>query len=54
MQFIRKLNHDQVVEVIFCPTKDQVADIFTNSLTKEKFPKLRSMLGVQEVVIKGG
>jgi hypothetical protein len=54
MHFIKKLIHDKVIEVLFCPTEDQVADIFTNSLIEEKFSKLRSMLGVQEVVIKGG
>jgi hypothetical protein len=54
MHFIRNLIHDQVIEVLFFPTEDQVADIFTKSLTEAKFSKLRSMLGVQEVVIKGG
>ena len=54
MHFIIKLIDDQVIEVLFFPTKDQVADIFTKSLTKVKFSKLRSMLGVQEVFIKGG
>jgi hypothetical protein len=54
MHFIRKLIHDQVIEVLFFPTEDQVADIFTKSLTEAKFSKLQSMLGVQEVVIKGG
>ena len=54
MHFIRKLIHDQVIEVLFFPTKYQVADIFTKFLIEEKFSKLRSMLGVQEVVIKGG
>jgi hypothetical protein len=54
MHFIKKLIHDQVIEVLFFPTEDQVADIFTKSLTEAKFSKLRSMLGVQEVVIKGG
>jgi hypothetical protein len=54
MHFIRNLIHDQVIEVLFFPTKDQVADNFTKSLTKSKFSKLQSMLGVQEVVIKGG
>jgi hypothetical protein len=54
MHFIRKLIHDQVIEVLFFLTKDQVANIFTKSLTKAKFSKLRSMLGVQEVVNKGG
>jgi hypothetical protein len=48
------LIHDQVIEVLFFPTEDQVADIFTKSLTEAKFSKLRSMLGVQEVFIKGG
>jgi hypothetical protein len=36
MHFIRKLIHDQVVEVLFFPTEDQVADIFTKSLTEAK------------------
>jgi hypothetical protein len=54
MHFIKKLIHDQVIEMLFFPTEDQVADIFTKSLTEAKFSKLRSMLGVQEVVIKGG
>jgi hypothetical protein len=54
MHFIRKCIHDQVIEVLLFPTKDQVADIFTKSLTEVNFSKLRSMLGFQEVVIKGG
>jgi hypothetical protein len=54
MHFIRKLIHNQVIELLFFPTEYQVADIFTISLREAKFSKLRSMLGVQEVVIKGG
>eukprot|EP00253_Pinus_taeda_P036152 PITA_36152 len=54
MHFIRKLIHDHVLEVQYCSTDDQVADIFTKSLTEAKFTKLRYMLGVQEVVTKGG
>jgi hypothetical protein len=54
MHFIRKLIHDQVIEMLFFPTEDQVADIFTKSLTEANFSKLRSMLGFQEVVFKGG
>jgi hypothetical protein len=54
MHFIRKLIHDQVIEVLFFPTEDQVANIFTKPFTEAKFFKLHSMLGVQEVVIKGG
>jgi hypothetical protein len=40
MHFIRNLIHDQVIEVLFFPTEDQVADIFTKSLTEVKFSKL--------------
>ena len=47
MHFIRNLVHDSVIEVLYCPTDDQVVDIFTNSLTEAKFSKLQSMLGVQ-------
>eukprot|EP00253_Pinus_taeda_P008301 PITA_08301 len=54
MHFIRKLIHDHVLEVQYYSTDDQVADIFTKALTEAKFTKLRYMLGVQEVVTKGG
>ena len=54
MHFIKNIIHDHVIKVLFFPIDDQVADIFTKSLTEAKFSKLRSMLGVQELVIKGG
>eukprot|EP00253_Pinus_taeda_P001610 PITA_01610 len=54
MHLIRKLIHDHVLEVQYCSTDDQVADIFTKALTEAKFTKLRFMIGVQEVVTKGG
>jgi hypothetical protein len=44
----------ELLKCSFSLQEDQVADIFTKSLTEVKFSKLRSMLGVQEVVIKGG
>eukprot|EP00253_Pinus_taeda_P026527 PITA_26527 len=53
MHFIRKLIHDHVLEVQYCPTDDQVADTFTKAFTEAKFTKLRYMLGVQEVLTKG-
>eukprot|EP00253_Pinus_taeda_P035259 PITA_35259 len=54
MHFIRKLIHDHVLEVKYYSTDDQVPDIFTKALTEAKFTKLRFMVGVQEVVTKGG
>eukprot|EP00253_Pinus_taeda_P001452 PITA_01452 len=46
MHFIKKLIHDHVLEVQYCSTNDQVADIFTKALTEAKFTKLRFMVGV--------
>ena len=54
MHFIRNLVHNRVLEMLYCPTDDEVADIFTKSLTEAKFSKLQSMLGVQECLLKGG
>jgi hypothetical protein len=54
MHFIIKLIHGCILKALFCPIYDQVADSFTKSVIEEKFLKLQSMLGVQEVSIKGG
>eukprot|EP00253_Pinus_taeda_P020745 PITA_20745 len=54
MHFIRKLIHDHVLEVQYCSTDDEVADIFTKALREAKFTKLIFMVRVQEVVTKGG
>eukprot|EP00253_Pinus_taeda_P029809 PITA_29809 len=40
MHFIRKLIHDHFLEVQYCSTDDQVADIFTKALTEAKFTKI--------------
>eukprot|EP00253_Pinus_taeda_P029104 PITA_29104 len=53
MHFIRKLIHDNVLEVQYCSTDDQVTNIFTKALTEAKFTKVPFMVGVQEVVAKG-
>ena len=48
MHFIKNIVHDRVLEMLYFPIDDQVADIFTKSLTEVKFSKLRSMLGVYD------
>eukprot|EP00253_Pinus_taeda_P035633 PITA_35633 len=40
IHFIKNLIHDHVLEVQYCSTDDQVADIFTKALTEAKFTKL--------------
>ena len=47
--FIRDLVDNGDIFVKYCPTDVMLADIFTKSLTAEKFVKLRSLLGMVTV-----
>ena len=51
--FIREAIEDEEVQLSFCKTNDQVADIFTKALPREKIQKLREALGVKEQHMKG-
>lgn len=44
--FLRDLVNDGVVELRYCNSQDQVADIMTKPLKLEQFEKLRGMLGM--------
>jgi hypothetical protein len=53
--FIRQLVEDGSIELQYCPTEDQTADILTKSLGPEKYVKFRDKLGVvSRLTIKGG
>eukprot|EP01018_Ginkgo_biloba_P027335 Gb_24906 [translate_table: standard] len=51
--FIRDPVEDGQVELRFCRSSDQLADVFTKALSKENFERLRQMLGVTALSIKG-
>ncbi|KAJ7560193.1 hypothetical protein O6H91_04G118100 [Diphasiastrum complanatum] len=53
--FFREKIQSGEVELIYCPTEEQVANIFIKGLGKEKFQKFRELLGVldKKVKIKG-
>jgi hypothetical protein len=51
--FIREAIEEGEVELKFCKSEEQVADIFIKALPKEKFRQFREALGVQEQHIKG-
>jgi len=36
------------IQLDYCPTEDQIADIFTKALPRPRFELLRAMLGVTE------
>lgn len=54
--FLREKIQSGEIQLTYCDTNDQAADIFTKALSKDKFEKFRSMLGVSvnKIAIKGG
>jgi hypothetical protein len=52
--YLRQLVQENVVNLVYCRTNDQVVDIFMKPLSEAKFVKLWAMLGLQEVAIMGG
>ena len=44
--FLRDLCKNGVIELVFCKSEDQTADLLTNPLKPPVFMKLRRMLGV--------
>eukprot|EP00253_Pinus_taeda_P020502 PITA_20502 len=50
MHYIRDLVHDWIIDLQFCPSAEQTADIFTKTFTKQKFHFLRDHLGVKDTV----
>jgi hypothetical protein len=54
MHYIRQLIHDKIIDLQYCRTELQVADIFTKPLTKTRYVQLRTLLGVKEVDLRGG
>lgn len=47
--FLRDLTRDGVVELAYCGTQDQLADVMTKPLTLDAFQRFRSQLGVCQV-----
>ena len=51
--YIRDAVEENQVDIVYCNTTDQVADIFTKALARERFVYLRGLLGVKMQSIKG-
>lgn len=49
--FLRDLTRDKIVELSYCNSQEQVADIMTKPLKLEQFLKLRSMLGMVDASV---
>ncbi|CAH9054752.1 unnamed protein product [Cuscuta europaea] len=50
--FLRDVQAKGHIEMKYCPTEEQLADIFTNALPRDRFQFLRRMLGVTDKCIK--
>nr|KYP39834.1 Copia protein [Cajanus cajan] len=50
--FIKEAETTKQIQLEYCSTEYQVADIFTKALPRAKFEQLRTMLGVTEICIK--
>ncbi|KAF2285863.1 hypothetical protein GH714_008480 [Hevea brasiliensis] len=44
--FLRDLTKDGVIDIVYCRSEEQVADLFTKPLKMASFVKLRKLLGV--------
>jgi hypothetical protein len=47
--FLRDLTKDGIIELVFCKSEDQLADIMTKPLKLDTFCSIRSDLGMVEV-----
>ena len=54
IHFIREAVQEGIIELKFCRSEEQLADIFTKALPKDRFVQLRSQLGVKPVSSLGG
>ena len=50
--FLREAEANKEIELEYCRTEEQLADIFTKALPKARFELLRSMIGVTRTCIK--
>ena len=47
--YLRNLSNEGVMKLVFCGTKEQVADVLTKPIKLDQFEKLRMLLGVRRI-----
>ena len=43
--------HDEVVDLQYCPSAEQVADIFTEVFSERTFNNINSLIGISDHVV---
>ena len=51
--YLRPLVHENIVTLFYCRTDNKIVDILIKPLSEAKFLNFCSLLGLQEVAIKG-
>ena len=49
--FIRKAHEEGIIDIVYCPTSEMVADLFTKPIPRGQFEKLRTLIGMEELVV---
>lgn len=44
--FVREIINNNILSISYCPTDEMIADIFTKALSRFKFEKFRTLLGI--------
>ena len=52
MHYIKELMHDGTIALLYCACSEQVADIFTKVLCEKKFNNIKSLLEIDDHVMK--
>ena len=52
MHYIRQLVHDGTIDLLFCASTEQVANIFTKDFCEKKLSNIKSLLGITDHAMK--
>lgn len=48
--FIRKAHEEGIIDIVYCPTSEMVADLLTKPIPRGQFEKLRTLMGMEELI----
>ena len=48
--FIREAREESTIDIVYCPTSEMIADLFTKPTPRGRFEKLRDLLGMEELI----
>ena len=52
MHYIRGIVHDEVIDLQYFPSSEQVAEIFTKVFSEKNLKNIKCLLGIDDHVVK--